>query len=241
MPETKEIIVQETPLIPAEVVENATTQSKFLMDIVNKTKCYQEIKGKKYLQVEAWETIGAFNSVHAETKQMTPILRKNGDSDEVIGYEAHVQLIRNGNVVGGAIMPCYFTENACRGKQGDDIHKACMSAAQTFATSKAYRMNFSYVAILAGYQPMPAEEITEDFKEKPKAKGPAPKRPPVIDMDKIRDGLIELQWADCPKWLKEHYGEAFGTTVRSMIESLTPEHQQEFAAEVQKRLQEQSK
>lgn len=240
MPEGTAVAIQETPLIPAEVVENATTQSKFLMDIVNKTHCYQEIKGKKYLQVEAWETIGAFNRVHAETKSMTPILRKNGEGDEVIGYEAHVQLVRDGHIVGGAIMPCYFTENACRGKQGDDIHKACMSAAQTFATSKAYRMNFSYVAILAGYQPMPAEEITEDVKA-PEPKPKVPKNPPVIDMDKVRDGLIELQWADCPKWLREHYGEAFGPTVRAMIESLTPEHQVEFVAEVQKRLEQQKK
>ncbi|MBV6343680.1 hypothetical protein HWQ67_19100, partial [Candidatus Magnetobacterium casensis] len=109
--------------------------------------------------MEAWETIGAFNRAHAETKEIKPIM-KDG---EVIGYEAHVQLWRDGHVVGGAIMPCYLTENCCRGKTGDDKHKACMSAAQTFATSKAYRMNYSYVAILAGYQPMPAEEVTNDM------------------------------------------------------------------------------
>ncbi|KKM60012.1 hypothetical protein LCGC14_1546200, partial [marine sediment metagenome] len=82
-----------------------------------------------------------------------------------IGYQAHVQLWKDGVVVGGAIMPCYFTENCCKGKEGDAKHKACMSAAQTFATSKAYRMNFSYVAILAGFQPLPAEEVTDDMRE----------------------------------------------------------------------------
>lgn len=146
-------------LTPAEVVENATTQARLLMDIVEQTKCYQIIGDKKYLQVEAWETIGAFNRAHSQTAAVTPILKEG----EVIGYQAHVELWKDGEKVGGAIMPCYFTEPACRGKEGDAKHKSCMSAAQTFATSKAYRMNFAYVAILAGYQPMPAEEVTPDM------------------------------------------------------------------------------
>jgi hypothetical protein len=149
--ENSEIIVT-----PADLVENATTQSRLLMEIVEQTKCYQTISGKKYLQVEAWETIGAFNRVHAVTESITPIVRDL----EVVGYQANVELMRDGMIVGGASMPCFFTENACKGKEGDAKHKACMSAAQTFATSKAYRMNYSYVAILAGFQPTPAEEMT---------------------------------------------------------------------------------
>jgi len=231
--EVKDVVIQETPLIPAEVVENATTQATLLMDIVEKTGCFQKIRDKKYLQVEAWETIGAFNRVHAETKEVTAIM----EDSQVVGYQAHVQLWRDGQVIGGAIMPCYFSENACRGKSGDDKHKACMSAAQTFATSKAYRMNFSYVAILAGYQAMPAEELNEDGpkqERKPKPKGAGTEG---LDMDWLRDALIDIQWADCGKWLREHYGEAFGSTVRAMIGSLTKEHQEEFVAEVQKRLE----
>src|SRR3990167_6058378 len=142
---------------PAEVVANATEQAKVLMDIVNQTHCYKTISGKKYLQVEAWETIGAFNRVHAVTDSIIPIMR----DEELVGYDAKVNLLnQDGFVVGCAIMPCYFTESACKGKEGDAKDKACKSAAQTFATSKAYRMNFSYVAILAGYEPTPAEEMT---------------------------------------------------------------------------------
>ena len=169
----KDLAVRETiELTPGEVVVGATKQAKLLMDIVDKTKCFQEISGKKYLQVEAWETIGAFNRTHAETESISPITKKGivGEDTpfemvDIIGYQARVQLWKDGVVVGGAIMPCFFTENCCRGKEGDAKHKACMSAAQTFATSKAYRMNFSYVAILAGYQPLPAEEITEDMRQ----------------------------------------------------------------------------
>ena len=152
---------EQASLSPSEVVKGATIQAKLLMDIVEQTQCFQQIRDKKYLQVEAWETIGAFNRTHVETESITPILKDNA----TIGYQAHVQLFKDGMIVGGAIMPCYFTENCCKGKEGDAKHKACMSAAQTFATSKAYRMNYSYVAILAGYQPLPAEEITEDMKQ----------------------------------------------------------------------------
>ena len=148
---------QSIALSPDDVVQNASHQSKLLMKIVDQTKCYQVISGKKYLQVEAWETIGAFNRVHAVTEWTHPIEREG----RTVGYDAKVNLVNaDGVIVGSAIMPCYFTENACKGKEGDAKDKASKSAAQTFATSKAYRMNYSYVAILAGYQPVPAEEMT---------------------------------------------------------------------------------
>ncbi len=161
MTEQNMAIRQEVGLTPEEVVDMAVEQSRLLMNIVEQTKCYQSIGGKKYLQVEAWETIGAFNRTHAEPESVTPIIRDG----EIVGYLAHILLRKDGQVVGGAIMPCFFTENCCKGKEGDAKHKACMSAAQTFATSKAYRMNYSYVAILAGYQPLPAEEVTQDMVE----------------------------------------------------------------------------
>jgi len=142
---------------PQEVVETASEQSKLLMKIVEQTKCFQQIRDKKYLMVEAWEMIGAFNNCHAVTESVQPVV----EDGQTIGYQAKVQLWKNGDVVGGASMPRLFTENACKGKEKDARHKAAMSAAQTFATSKAYRMNFSHVAILAGYQPTPAEEMVQ--------------------------------------------------------------------------------
>lgn len=155
--QNRSLMVQESQIIsPAEVVENASTQAKLLMDIVEKTGCFQLIAKKKYLQVEAWETIGAFNRTYAVTDTITPIMREG----EQVGYQATISLMKDGNVVGRAIMPCFFSENCCKGKEGDSKHKACMSAAQSFGVSKAYRMNFSYVAILAGYEPTPAEEMT---------------------------------------------------------------------------------
>jgi len=140
---------------PVAVVERATRQANALMDVVEAKKQYVEIEGKKYLYVEAWEIIGAFNGVHAETEWVEPIK----DENVTIGYTAKVNLIKNGEVVGSGVMPCGFEDFPCRGKEGMAKHKACQSAAQTWAESKAYRMNFSYVAVLGGYQPTPAEEM----------------------------------------------------------------------------------
>lgn len=62
----------------------------------------------------------------------------------------------------------------------------------------------------------------------------------AIDMDWLRDALEnQLQWADCGKWLRSRYGEAFGPSVKDMVKSLSKEHQVEFVAEVQKRLEQQ--
>jgi phage recombination protein Bet len=79
----------------------------------------------------------------------------------------------------------------------------------------------------------PPEE-TIDFNE------PEPEKKNPIDMVWLRDALEnKLGWHNVGNWLKNNYGETFGTSVRAMIESLSPEHKREFVAEVQKRLTEQ--
>ena len=154
---------------PRDVVEKATEQATVLMDIVEKRKIYQQIGAKKYLQVEAWEVIGAFNSVSAITDKVYPLERDG----ELVGYEAEVSLWKRGERVGGATMSCGLDEFPCRGKEGEAKHKAAKSSAQTWATSKAYRMNYSWVAVLAGFEPTPAEEMYEDKKAEHKLKAKA--------------------------------------------------------------------
>lgn len=133
-------------ITPAEVVTQATEQAKLLMDIVERRGLFQEIQGKKYLEVEAWQTIGAFNRIHAETDWVKEIKDVN---DVIVGYEAQVSLWKDsGAKAGQAILPCGLDDYPCRGREGMAKHKAAKSAAQTWAESKAYRMNFGYVAVL---------------------------------------------------------------------------------------------
>ena len=142
---------------PREVIKRATEQANALMEIVEQKNLYKAIEGKKYLVVDGWETIGAFNRVHALTDEVQPIM----EGDQTIAYEAKVSLWQDGIRIGSAIMSCGLDEFPCRGKEGQAKHKAAKSAAQTWATSKAYRMNFSWVAVLAGFEPTPAEEMPE--------------------------------------------------------------------------------
>ena len=159
---------QALALTPAVVVAQAAEQAKLLMDIVEQTGCSTEIEGKKYLEVEAWEVIGAFNRVHAITEHVETI--KEGEN--TTGYLATVGLYKDGELISRATMSCGFDEFPCRGKEGMGKDKAAQSAAQTWAESKAYRMNFSYIAKLAGYQPTPAEEMLTAHQDaaKPKAR-----------------------------------------------------------------------
>ena len=145
---------------PKEVIAQATEWAEALMDIVEKRQLFSTMDNKKYLHIEAWQTIGFFAQVSPNlVENPTSILNEQG---EIIGYNAFVELIsdKTGRRVSSASMPCYFSDYPCQGKMVDQKHKAAKSAAQTWALSKAYRMKYSVVAVLAGFEPTPAEEMT---------------------------------------------------------------------------------
>jgi len=74
--------------------------------------------------------------------------------------------------------------------------------------------------------------VTEETKVEPERNEPS-----VIDMDWLKESLEEMNWADVVKWIREHYKEAKGTTVKGLVESMTREHQEEFVKEAQTRLE----
>ena len=144
---------------PVEKVAQAREWSTALMDVVNSRGLYTEQNGNKYLHVEAWELIGAFAGVRAETDSVEPI----SANDLIVGYQAKVVLVNTADgtrLGGGAIAMCGMDEFVTKGQKTQGAkHNSAMSMAQTRAVSKAFRMNFSYVAVLGGYAPTPAEEM----------------------------------------------------------------------------------
>lgn len=174
---------------PTDIVTKGVSQATVLRDIVEKQKIFTEIAGKKYLEVEAWEIIGAFYNVNACTDYVNPI---KDDKENIVGYEAQVSLYKEGRIVGSAIMSCGLDEFPCQGKEGSAKHKAARSAAQTWAESKAYRMNFSWVVKLAGFEPVPAEEVMQ-APPKAIAKGKPSKQQPADDIKHLRQQL-HLKW-----------------------------------------------
>lgn len=145
---------------PADVVTRATEQANVLMDIVESKKLYADIQGKKYLTAEAWETILAFNNVSPREVETVAVKGPNG---ETFGWQSTVALVdeRTGIEVARASMIAGLDDFPSQGRTGTSAHRAAMSAAQTWAVSKAARIKFSWVAVLAGFSPTPADEMRD--------------------------------------------------------------------------------
>ena len=140
---------------PADVVKRSGQWATALMEAVEDRKMYADMSGKKYLEVEAWQLVGMFANAHAVPQNPIP-LEKDG---EITGYECTAIVYQAGSIVSQGTMSCGLDAFPCRGKQGSEKNKAAMSAAQTWAISKALRNKFSFVAKLAGFEGTTADEM----------------------------------------------------------------------------------
>ena len=168
---TEELAVYETSQImpAAKQVEQAQEKAKILQDIVNQAGLAKNLGGKKaHLEYEAWVTIAAFYGC-TPIVEWTRLIEYDG---KAVGYEAKVNIINSDNrVISSAEAMCTFGEANWRNKPIFQLR----SMAQTRAGSKAARMVFSWVAVLAGYSPTPYEEMTgEEYKTTPKDKTTPP-------------------------------------------------------------------
>lgn len=165
--EEKAIVISESVQLgaiqassPDDVVKRASGVATALSDIINRKKLFTIINGKKYVQVDGWATLGA----------MLGILPREVKSEKTEnGYESYVELIRTTDEmkVGGASAIC--TRDEKNWSNRDEY--AIKSMATTRATGKAYRIAFSWIMNLAGYESTPAEEMIDaDFVEVEKTK-----------------------------------------------------------------------
>ena len=139
---------------PTGVIEQASSVARCLGNIVDERHLYTNISGKKFVRVEGWTTLGAMLGILPREVSVIKITPDNGHGE---GYEAYVELIRvnDGRVIGGASAIC--TRDERNWKTRDDY--AVRSMAITRATGKAFRLGFSWIMTLAGYEPTPAEEM----------------------------------------------------------------------------------
>lgn len=136
-----------------------------LMDAIKKqtldgkdNKFVIQIQQKDFLTFEAWQTLAMLNGCSVIVTETNEIKDSNG---VVIAYDSWASCIEKstGLVVARANMECGMESFPTQGKTGRDRNKAAKSASQTWAGSKACRMAFSFVAVLAGYEPTPADEM----------------------------------------------------------------------------------
>src|SRR3990172_4640398 len=135
---------------PEEVIERASQIATQLAKIIKDRALSTRIRDKDHVRVEGWTTLGAVLGVIPRERQTTRTEQ---------GFESYVELIRtsDGLVVGGASAICSWAEP--RWSKADDY--AVRSMAITRATGKAYRLGFSWIMVLAGYSPTPAEEMDQ--------------------------------------------------------------------------------
>lgn len=141
---------------PGEAVTRATDVANRLKSVIAKQKLYVDIRGKSYVRVEGWQTLGALLGVTPVCVATDPVPSPSGD--EYLGWKARVEArTLDGRVIGAADSLCMRSEK--RWANADDY--AVMSMAQTRATSKAMRSVLAFVMSLAGYETTPAEEIAQ--------------------------------------------------------------------------------
>jgi len=154
---TTDLAVHEQSfLAPKELIDHAKVAATELFKIVDKQKLYVDINDKRHLMAEAWQTIVALDNASLVTEWCEPVLDSQG---ETIAYRAKVNVIKDGEVKASGIMPCGMDEFPTRGQQGYAKHRAAMSSAQTWAGAKAARGKYAWVAVLAGYEPTPENEM----------------------------------------------------------------------------------
>ena len=133
---------------PEHMIERATSIATALKKVVEDRKLYSMISGRQYVQVEGWNTLGALIGVLPREVEVKEIEN---------GYEATVELIRTSDtkVIGRGSAIC--TRDERNWSKRDDY--AVRSMAITRATGKAFRLGFSWIMKLAGYEPTPWEEM----------------------------------------------------------------------------------
>jgi hypothetical protein len=140
-----------------------------LMDVVRDRKLAVPIRGREFLTVEAWTTLGALVGVHAAI-----VWTKVNDSGDGIVARAEARTL-SGALVGAGEAECSRVEQ--RWKTAEP--HAVRAMAQTRALSRALQAPLRHIAVIAGYAGASVEEMPpdEDARDQP---APPAKIPPEI-------------------------------------------------------------
>ena len=148
---------------PQEVIESAHLAAKQLTNIVAQRTNKLVVGGKQYLFFEDWQTLGRFYGISARVLG-TEELFKYAKTDSrvpqpsiVVGYLAKAAAVHQGYEVSSAEAECTINETNWKNKPLFQLR----SMAQTRACAKALRNCLGWVAVLAGYEAMPAEEAQD--------------------------------------------------------------------------------
>jgi hypothetical protein len=137
----------------------ATAKAKVLTRVIaaQADKYVVHAQGQEFLRYEAWATLAQGYGLTAGIDTIENVLDTDGHT--ILGVKATAILRDNtGTQIGGAPAFCMFEEPNWKNKPLAQV----ASMAGTRAASKALRIGLSWVVVLAGYNPTPAEEFERD-------------------------------------------------------------------------------
>jgi len=144
---------------PNLIIAKAASVADALKRVITNQKMSVRIGQSDYVKVEGWTTLGALLGVFTKVESTNELTDDEGVSQ---GWEAAVVVVNNQGVeIGRAEAQCLRAEKNWKGR--DDF--ALRSMAQTRAMGKALRMVLGWIAVMAGYEATPAEEMPTEGKK----------------------------------------------------------------------------
>jgi len=136
---------------PAVVLAEAQKAAAALKDVIARKPKPVMIGSEQYLEFEDWQTVGRFYGITVGIESEPEFVELGAAK----GFKATAVALRAGQVISRATAYCMNDED--RWAKAPTYQIASM--AQTRANAKALRNVLSWVAVLAGYKPTPAEEM----------------------------------------------------------------------------------
>lgn len=152
--ETREVSISRTPDVVLGEAKKAATA---LTAILAKKPKPVMIRGKQFLEFEDWSVLAKFYGVVAKVIDSKYVEYGTSKGFESIAVAFH---IHSGQEISRGYGMCTSDEKIDDGKtRADWSLQRLRSFSQTRACSKALKQVFSWVAVLGGYAPQPAEEM----------------------------------------------------------------------------------
>jgi hypothetical protein len=212
---------------PEQVLAEAKLAADALTKVISLKKNPVKFNGETYLEFEDWQTCAKFYGVTAKVERTTYVeygsvrgfeavavaIDRNGMEisraeslcldDEanwgmVAQYEWQDELDENGKKIWDENKKRYRSKKVEVGKVAKPLFQL-KSMSQTRACSKVLRQVFSWIVVLAGYRPTPAEEMTgneQPFEEEPQGRKPVQQPSRASDKKKAELAQAEQKKAD---------------------------------------------
>jgi len=141
---------------PREVVTVASEIARALAAVIEDRRLYVTLSGRRYVKCEGWTTLGAMCGV-------MPCEVALEEHDGIFTAVVELRRIADGGVIARASAECGAPDElSTSGKPtwSSRPRYARRSMALTRATAKACRLAFSWILVLAKFEPTPAEEMS---------------------------------------------------------------------------------